>query len=58
VVVTVGLLIAAHVALRDQRIEDLARRTPAPVLTLTWSVMLFSIVLMQGGGDAFIYFQF
>jgi len=57
VLVTAGL-IGAHVALRDRRLEDLARATPAPLLTLAWTGMLFAIVLTQGGGDAFIYFQF
>jgi alginate O-acetyltransferase complex protein AlgI len=51
-------LIGTHVALRDRRLEDVARALPAPVLTVLWTVMLFAIALTQGGGDAFIYFQF
>lgn len=58
VVVVTACLIGSHVALRERRLEDVARVLPAPVLTLLWSVMLFAIVLTQGGGDAFIYFQF
>ncbi|MDB4974300.1 MAG: rane bound O-acyl transferase family protein [Myxococcaceae bacterium] len=58
VVAVTACLIGSHVALRDRRLEDVARVLPAPVLTLLWSIMLFAIVLTQGGGDAFIYFQF
>jgi alginate O-acetyltransferase complex protein AlgI len=56
-VVTSGL-IGAHIILRDRRLEDAASLLPAPLLTVLWSGMLFAIVLTQGGGDAFIYFQF
>lgn len=58
VVLVTGCLIGTHVAPRERRLEDVARTLPAPVLTVMWSVMLFAIVLTQGGGDAFIYFQF
>lgn len=51
-------LIGAHIWLRKRRLEDLARVVPAPVISASWAVMLFTIVLMQGAGDAFIYFQF
>ncbi|HEY6876738.1 MAG TPA: MBOAT family O-acyltransferase, partial [Polyangiales bacterium] len=58
VVAVTACLLVSHAALRNRRLEDVARVLPAPVLTLLWSVMLFAIVLTQGGGDAFIYFQF
>jgi alginate O-acetyltransferase complex protein AlgI len=58
VIVVSACLIGSHIALRQRRLEDVARVLPAPVLTLLWSVMLIAIVLTQGGGDAFIYFQF
>ena len=57
VAVTAGI-VGSHVWLRNRRIETLVETVPAPVLVLAWSVMLIAIVLMQGGGDAFIYFQF
>jgi alginate O-acetyltransferase complex protein AlgI len=56
-VVTSGL-IGVHILLRDRRLEDAARVLPAPLLTVLWSGMLFAILLTQGGGNAFIYFQF
>ncbi|HTU62692.1 MAG TPA: MBOAT family O-acyltransferase [Polyangiales bacterium] len=58
VVLVTSALIGSHIVLRDRRLEDAARVLPAPLLTLAWSGMLFAIVLTQGGGDAFIYFQF
>jgi alginate O-acetyltransferase complex protein AlgI len=58
VLLVTGGLIGAHVLLRDRRLEDAARVLPASLLTVLWSGMLFAIVLTQGGGDAFIYFQF
>ena len=58
VVLVTSALIATHIVLRDRRLEDAASVLPAPLLTLAWSGMLFAIVLTQGGGDAFIYFQF
>ena len=51
-------IVGAHIWLRNRRIEELAARVPSPVITAAWAVMLFSIILMQGAGDAFIYFQF
>jgi hypothetical protein len=58
VVVIMACIVGAHVWLRDKRIEELGRAVPAPVITGVWSVMLLAIALTQGGGDAFIYFQF
>ena len=58
VVLVTAVMIGTHVALRNRRLEDVVGRVPAPVLVLVWSAMLLSICLMQGGGDAFIYFQF
>ena len=58
VVVTMAALVGTHIALRKRRLEDVAARLPAPVLGLAWTAMLALIALSQGGGGAFIYFQF
>lgn len=55
--VTIGLL-SAHWALRRTTMEAVVARTPRWALTSIWSVMIFSIILTQGNGNAFIYFQF
>lgn len=56
-IVTAGLL-TAHWLLRDTSMEAVVARTPRWLLTGVWSVMVFSIILTQGNGNAFIYFQF
>jgi alginate O-acetyltransferase complex protein AlgI len=55
--VVLGLL-TAHWAMRQRTLESVIARTPAVVLGAAWSLMLFLIVISQGSGNAFIYFQF
>lgn len=56
-IVTVGLLVA-HWLLKNSSQEKLVAKTPWWVLVTVWVFMAFAIILAQGGGDAFIYFQF
>ncbi len=55
--VTAGLL-TAHWNLRDSSLESAVARWPFWLLTAVWTVMLCAIILTQGNGNAFIYFQF
>jgi len=55
--VTAGLLIA-HWRLRDSTLEAVVARWPSGLLIAVWTVMGFAIILTQGNGNAFIYFQF
>lgn len=55
--VTAGLL-GAHWLLRHTTMETVVARAPRWVITGVWTVMLCSIMLTQGNGNAFIYFQF
>ena len=55
--VTAGLL-TAHWMLRNTSMEAVVARTPRWVVTGVWTVMVASIILTQGNGNAFIYFQF
>jgi alginate O-acetyltransferase complex protein AlgI len=55
--VTIALLIA-HWRLRDSTIELVVTRQPKWLLTGTWAAMAGAILLTQGNGNAFIYFQF
>jgi alginate O-acetyltransferase complex protein AlgI len=57
VVVTVGIL-AVHWFMRNRRLADVVAKTPWWLLGLIWAGLLFAIVITQGSGDAFIYFQF
>ncbi|MEO7423997.1 MAG: MBOAT family O-acyltransferase [Fibrobacteria bacterium] len=58
VVITMTALIGTHIALRDRKIENVAKAAPAPLIGALWAAMLALIIFTQGGGDAFIYFQF
>lgn len=57
IVVTIGMLIV-HWKLRNSSVEALVAKTPWPIVGLVWGIMLFLIIITQGSGDAFIYFQF
>ena len=56
-VVIAGLLLA-HRALRDTSIEAVVTRMPRWLVTALWTLMIGAIILTQGNGHAFIYFQF
>jgi len=58
VAVVIGGLLMSHWMLRHSSHEELVERTPWWLAAIAWAAMIVSIVLMQGGGDAFIYFQF
>lgn len=55
--VTAGLLLA-HWNLRDTSIEAVVARMPRGLVVALWTLMLSAIILTQGNGNAFIYFQF
>ena len=57
VIVTIGIL-AVHGYMRNRRLEEVVARTPWWLTGLVWAGMLFAIVITQGSGNAFIYFQF
>jgi alginate O-acetyltransferase complex protein AlgI len=58
VVFTMVVLVGTHIALRHRKLEDVLRRAPAALIGAAWVAMLGLIILSQGGGGAFIYFQF
>jgi alginate O-acetyltransferase complex protein AlgI len=51
-------LVGVHWRMRDRSVEDWAASASDNLIVGLWTVMAFSIALTQGGGDAFIYFQF
>jgi len=55
--VTTGMLVV-HWFMRNRRLEEVVARTPWWLTGLVWAGMIFLIVITQGSGDAFIYFQF
>ena len=58
VTVTMVGLVGTHIAMRDRRLEDVVSAWPVWLLTVVWAAMLAAVILTEGGGDAFIYFQF
>jgi alginate O-acetyltransferase complex protein AlgI len=55
--VTAGLLLA-HWRMRDTSLEAVVARLPRGLVLALWTLMLCAIILNQGTGNAFIYFQF
>ncbi len=55
--VTAGLLVA-HWNLRDTTVEAVVAKMPRGLVVALWTLMLSAIILTQGTGNAFIYFQF
>ena len=55
--VVVGLL-ASHIYLREKGLEHAMQNFPAWFVVTIWVIMLFGLIMMQGGANAFIYFQF
>ncbi len=58
VAVVMSAMLVVHWLMRDRRIEDVVERAPAWALGLAWGTMAWAVVVAQGSGNAFIYFQF
>ncbi len=56
-VCSLGLL-SFHWLLANTTLERTIQRLPQSVVLITWAAMLVTIILAQGGNNAFIYFQF
>ena len=54
----VGALVLTHWLMRARTLESLVARAPAVAVAAVWGLMLFAIIIAQGSGSAFIYFQF
>lgn len=51
-------LLGAHIYLREKRLEHAMEAFPRAYVVSIWVAMLAGLILMQGGANAFIYFQF
>ena len=51
-------VVGCHWMMRDRSLEDLADGRSIGALAPAWAAMLFLVVISQGSGSAFIYFQF
>jgi alginate O-acetyltransferase complex protein AlgI len=54
----IGGLVCAHWLMRTRTLESVLARAPVPLLASAWAALALAIVIEQGAGNAFIYFQF
>lgn len=56
--VIVAGIVLSHWIMRRRTLESVLQEVPALPLSLALGVMAFTVVIAQGNGNAFIYFQF
>ncbi|OBX22085.1 alginate O-acetyltransferase complex protein AlgI [Gelidibacter algens] len=56
--IIITILFICHYSMRNTSMKEVSLKTPTWVLGVFWAVMVFLIVISQGGGEQFIYFQF
>ncbi len=54
----VALMLVVQFLMRERTLEDVAAKTPGWLFSLGWAGLLFLLIITQGGGSSFIYFQF
>lgn len=57
VIVMLGI-ISTHWMMTDMKFEAVVEKTPSWIVISAWVFMLFTLIIAQGGSNAFIYFQF
>jgi len=58
VAVVITALVGVHLTQRAINLEEAMSRAPGWLRVTAWTAMLFLLIITQGGGNAFIYFQF
>jgi cadmium resistance protein CadD (predicted permease) len=58
VFVVIGLMLLFHWLMRNSSVLKTATKLPRWLTGIIWSVLLILILLSQGNGKVFIYFQF
>jgi len=53
-----GLLFLIHYYMRQHTVKRLSESIPTWLFSILWALMIFLIVIAQGSGEQFIYFQF
>ena len=54
----IGLLFIVHWFMRNTSVQGVSKKTHPWALGVVWATMFFLIVISQGSGEQFIYFQF
>lgn len=58
VTVIVGGIVLTHWYMRGRTLESVVARAHPAAVSMVWALLAFAIVIAQGSGAAFIYFQF
>lgn len=58
VCVVIGMLFLCHWMMRNTSLKTLSEKASPWVMGISWAVILLLIVIAQGSGEQFIYFQF
>ena len=58
VTVIIAILFLCHWFMRDTSLKEVSKKISPWVLGVAWAIMFFLIVISQGSGEQFIYFQF
>lgn len=56
--IVIGLLFICHWFMRNTSLKEVSLKTSPWTLGVVWAIMFFLIVIAQGSGEQFIYFQF
>ena len=58
VALVVAGIVISHWLMRKQTLESMLTRAHPTLVAMVWGIMIFAIIISQGTGNAFIYFQF
>ena len=58
VFIVITLTFLTHWFMRDTSVKEVAAKTKWWIVGIAWGVMLFLLIISQGSGEQFIYFQF
>ncbi|RXR28885.1 MBOAT family protein [Flavobacterium piscinae] len=58
VFILVGILFLTHFYMRKHTVKMVSESIPNWLFSIVWAAMIFLIVIAQGSGEQFIYFQF
>ncbi|MCK7591556.1 MBOAT family protein [Subsaxibacter sp. CAU 1640] len=58
VLAVISILFVCHWFMRNTSLKEVSFKIPSWVLGVFWAIMFFLIVISQGSGEQFIYFQF
>jgi alginate O-acetyltransferase complex protein AlgI len=58
VALVVAGIVISHWLMRKQTLESMLTRAHPTLVAMMWGTMIFAIIISQGTGNAFIYFQF